>query len=528
MFLASALVSVPYALSNTDAKFNQSRYNITHHLINLEVIPEEKSISGFVETKLWALEGNLEEVYFDLHKNYTVSKAEFNGSDIVFEHTNDLVKLNLNGKIEKGSQGILRVYYAGKPPEAGNPPWDNGFVWSEDEEGKPWVGVTCQGLGPYVWFPAKNELSDEPDSVDLVITVPEGLFCASNGVLVSSTPTGKGKTRFHWKTKHPINNYNITINVGNFEAVRTAYKINMDLVYYVLPEERAGAENLLAEAAEMIGFYERHFGPYPYADEKFGLVQTKYWGMEHQTINSYGNHYKKTKLGYDFLMLHEMGHEWWGNLLSVDNWTDAWIHEGIGTYAEGLFIEEKYGYDQYLDFFKNKAGKHIRNKTPVVPEKPAEDGSFDSDIYYKGAYIIHTLRYLTDKETLLKILNESLYHPKTRKYNHITTEEWISIAEEISGKDLTWFFDAYLYHKELPVLEIDKVKSSKNTVYSISWDQKGFKMPLEVSWIDGKTEIKRERLELSDSPLRFSVSNDQKLIYDPDNWVLFELENQIR
>jgi len=502
---------------------NQDQFNITHYLINIEIDPKGRSLSGFSEISIISEKDGLNEIILDLHENYQVSSITSNGKDLQFVREKDIIIINLALEQEKDQRSRIKVEYSGKPPKAGNPPWDAGFVWSKDNDGFPWIGVTCQGRGPYVWFPSKNKLNDEPDSVDIVVTVPEPLFCASNGLLIDEINVGNNKTKYHWKTRYPVNNYCISINVGHYETVRRLYKDKMELVYYVLPQERDGAEALLDEAAEMLEFYERNFGQYPFNKEKFGLVQTKYWGMEHQTINAYGNHYKKTRLGYDFLMLHEMSHEWWGNLLTVDDWKDAWIHEGIGTYAEGLYIEEKYGMDEYFKFFKNRVRKNLRNKVAVIPETAPENGQFDSDIYYKGAHIMHTLRYLVGKETLMQILNESLHRPKMKKYNHINSIEWFELANEMSNNDYSWFFNAYFYNKEIPTLREKSVKTKTGKTLEATWETEGFAMPLEIIWKENKTVIKREKINLSNVPSTIVIPKGQKIEWDPDGWVLFNI-----
>ena len=249
-----------------------------------------------------------------------------------------------NPGLELFTPHYLEIKYGGKPPTAKRPPWDGGFTWGKSKDGHHWIGVSCPANGAHIWYPCKEHPSDKPNGVDLSITVPEPLMVAANGLLQAVDSQGDKWTTWRWRTEYPISTYNVNFTIGYFEMVeKTGYILDepLPLVFYVLPEARDGAVALLNEAENYLNFYARNFGQYPWMEEKFGLVHTPYWGMEHQTINAYGNDYKKTKRGYDFLMFHEMGHEWWGNYLSVADWSDFWIHEGFDTYAESDVYRRK-------------------------------------------------------------------------------------------------------------------------------------------------------------------------------------------
>jgi aminopeptidase N len=321
----------------------------------------------------------------------------------------------------------------------------------------------------------------------------------------------------------------VNFTAGYFEAVeKTAYILDkpLKLAYYVLPEKRNGANELLNDAEEYLNFYARNFGQYPWMKEKFGLVHTPYWGMEHQTINAYGNDYKKTKLGYDFLMFHEMGHEWWGNYLSVADWADFWIHEGFDTYAEALFVEEKFGKAAAKTFVNNRYKKNIQNKQIVVPVKnTTTEYKTDNDVYYKGAHILHTLRYLVGDEVLRESLKEFIHMPKELPQNQTSTKEFISLIHENSGDNIQWFFDQYLYQIELPTLEIEEEIIKNKKFIDLWWQNDGFKMPMDISFqsFDGQRDRK---LMLNNSPTRIAIPLKSDLIIDPDNWVLYKLKQR--
>ena len=239
--------------------------------------------------------------------------------------------------------------------------------------------------------------------------------------------------------------------------------------------------------------------------------------MEHQTINAYGNDYKKTKLGYDFLMFHEMGHEWWGNYLSVADWADFWIHEGFDTYAEALFVEEKYGEAAAKTFVNNRYKKNIQNKQIVVPVKnTTTEYKTDNDVYYKGAHILHTLRYLVGDEVLRESLKEFIHMPKELPQNQTSTKEFISLIHENSGDNIQWFFDRYLYQIELPTLEIEEEIIKNKKFIDLWWQNDGFKMPMDISFqsFDGQRDRK---LMLNNSPTRIAIPLKSDLIIDPDN-----------
>ena len=264
--------------------------------------------------------------------------------------------------IKPGSIVTVRVVYKGKPPEAEKPPWSGGFTWKKSEDGYPWVGVSCQGNGSYIWYPSKEHPSDEPEGADVYITVQKPLSVASNGLLQGVEDHKNKWHTWHWKTKYNISPYNINFTIGHFDLIeRTSSVLGkpLKIQFFVLKESKKGADELLDQAEIFLEFFSRNFGQYPWINEKLGLVNTPYWGMEHQTIIAYGNEYKNNEKGYDFLLFHEMSHEWWGNYLSVSDWADLWIHEGFAIYIESLYLEEKYGEDEYNKFFRKKLLKKI-------------------------------------------------------------------------------------------------------------------------------------------------------------------------
>ena len=292
------------------------------------------------------------------------------------------------------------------------------------------------------------------------------------------------------------------------------------MVYYVLPEKSLGARDLLQEAESHLNFYARAFGQYPWIKEKFGLVHTPFSGMEHQTLNAYGNNYKKTKFGYDFILFHEMGHEWWGNFLSVSDWSDFWIHEGIDTYAEVMYIEETFGKEALRNFVKNKLKLNIRNKHPIVPKKNSTAENISgNDVYYKAAYLLHMIRYLIGKEVLWSSLKEYLYMPKELGDNQSSTEEFISLINENSGMNISWLFNQFLYKAQIPTLIVENRIVKNKKFIDIKWDEKDFKMPIEIQY-ESYDGMRVKKLKVTSKNATIVIPKESSFVIDPDGWVL--------
>ena len=502
---------------------DQGAVDIKHYLLDLRIDPYKKVISGTATVQFQLLKPS-DKIVLDLVENYSVSGAKLNGMSMAFIHKDEKVLVE-NPGIELFKNNILEIRYGGMPPTAKNPPWDGGFTWSKSEDGNPWVGVSCQTNGAHLWFPCKEHPSDKSNGAEILVTVPPGLMAVSNGLLQSKKKQKDRWVTWHWKTEYPISTYNINVTVGAFNAIeKVGYVLNepLKMIYYVLPEKQQGAESFLIEAEEHLNFYAEKFGQYPWIEEKFGLVHTPYLGMEHQTINAYGNNYKKTKRGYDFILFHEAGHEWWGNYISVADWSDFWIHEGICTYAESMYIEEKFGLESAKNFIDERFKKNITNTAPIVPERNSNANlESGNDVYYKGAHALHMLRYIIGKETLWASLKEYLQMPKELPDNQTSTDEFISLIEENSGMKLDWFFNQYFFKKELPTLKkLEKTINNKKYV-DLWWEEVDFKMPVEINYFsfDGK---RYKKLDLDNKPKRFVIPSDSKLIIDPNRWLLYK------
>ena len=511
--------------SSTDRKLSQDQQSldVVFYTIDVKIDPKKKIISGSTIIT-FVLYQKVKNIEIDLLKNYTISGTSINGTSLAFEQKNDKVYI-VNTGFKLFKEHSLQIKYVGKPPVSKNPPWEAGIVWDKDSNGNHWVGIACQSTGAHIWFPGKSNPDDKAEGAKIKITVPKPLKAISNGLLKSVEPSDGYWQTWVWETNYPISSYNINFTIGDFKQIkRTGYILDepLEMNFYTLSKDKKKDTELLESAEGYLNFYAELFGQYPWIKEKFGIVQTPYWGMEHQTAIAYGNNHKKTDLGYDFLLFHEIGHEWWGNFLSVYDWSDFWIHEGINTYAEALYVEEKYNLETSRNFIKNRFESNIQNKKPIVAQPNSGINIFtDNDVYYKGAYLLHTLRYLIGKEILIESLKEFLYIPKEHSNNQTTTSEFITLIEMNSERELSWFFDQYWKKANLPILNI-KEKRIKNKMFiDIWWEDDGFKMPIVINYnsFDG---LREKKLELSNIPKKIVIPTSSELIIDPDSWVLLK------
>ncbi len=502
---------------------SQSSIDIHHYDIDLKVDPYKKTISGSVKIRFTLLKST-PELEIDLYQQFTVSGVLINGMSLGFDHRDNTIFIK-NPDIDLFTHHQLKIIYGGSPPVAERPPWDGGFTWDKSDNGRPWVGVSCQGNGAHIWYPCKEHPSDKADSADIRITAPKPLIAVANGLLVSQKEQEDLWTTWHWKTQYPISTYNINFSLGDFDIIeKTGYVLEepLKIIYYVLPEAQKGGKELLDKAEEYLNFYATTFGQYPWIKEKFGLVHTPYWGMEHQTINAYGNAYKETKLGYDFILFHEMGHEWWGNYLSVADWSDFWIHEGFDTYAEAMYIEDQFGMEMAIQFVNERYKKNIKNEFPIVMDKNGTTKHLaGNDVYYKGAHVLHSLRYLIGDDVFKSSLREYIEMPKELEQNQTSTKEFISLIHENTGSDIQWFFDVYLYQNELPILNIKEKHEGKRLFVDFWWENDGFKMPIEISYNGYNDEIKR-KIEINNVPFKIALNDNSEYKVDPNSWLLYK------
>ncbi len=469
----------------------RSCYDVTFYSLNLAVDTGKKFIKGYVDI-FFNVETEFSMMQIDLYRNMTISQITFYDQPLTFHRLFDAVNVYLPLPLPEGSSATIRVYYEGFPATAQNAPWEGGFVWEKDQKGNAWVGVACEGDGASLWWPCKDHLSDEPDSMAINVAVPTGLVAVANGNLRKTNRLNNGYTQFSWFVSYPINNYNVSVNIGKY-AHFTDYWVASDgdsltLDYYVLEYKLDKAKKHFEQVKPMLTCYEKYFGKYPFWNDGFALVETPYLGMEHQSGIAYGNNYNRGYLGgmiprdmdWDYIIIHESAHEWFGNAISVKDHADMWIHESFTTYMEALYVECRYSYADAIRYLESQR-PFIRNLEPMAgPRNVNWDDWRGSDHYFKGAWMLHTFRHaINDDEKFFGLLR-SFY--EKYKYTTLDGEDFVRFANEYLKKDFTKFFEQYLYYPNIPklVYNLDQAGSDLKVKYQWVADVPGFDMPIQV------------------------------------------------
>ena len=491
ILIASILTSSAQNLiSGGKLKPEQAIMDIRHYTVALTVDPEHKTIKGYTDIDL-ILSTPTPTILLDLVHLYTVEKVWVNGKAVSFKHSEDLLYINTSTEIPAGKVHI-KVQYGGTPGVAARPPWDGGFTWTKDSTGNPWIAVTDEGEGSKLLFPSKDHPSDEPnEGADLIITVPKGLVVAGPGLLVNVS-NKKNSATYHWKTNYTINNYCILFNIGKYKVVTRPYKTidgnTVPIEFYVLEEHADKAAHHLDILEKTIAVQEKYFGEYPFAKEKIGICETPHLGMEHQTMNAYGNKFKYTQVGgsdFDWLMHHEFGHEWWGNKITAKDWGHYWIQEGICSFGDALYVRETEGEAAYLKRMRNNA-LHFQNKKPVViGDEVTEDEAYHPDIYGKGAYFMHTIRWVVGDEIFFPALKGFATDARFTYSNLVTTNDVEQYFSKVSGKDLKPLFNMFLRTTNRLEISIKQTEESKYQIKLLNIDMQ---LPVNIT-IDGVTKM---------------------------------------
>ena len=517
----------------------QAAYDVKAYDLDLRLNMVEQSIAGALTAHVRIVHP-IDWLVMDLDPPLVVEKVNLISAQgmaeqiLRFERREGRLRISLPFTKQPGEELQVRITYGGKPRVAPRPPWVGGFVWSKTPSGQPWLGVACQNDGADLWFPVKDHPSDEPEKVTLHFTVPQPLVAASNGTLESVVKNADGTQTFNWLVNHPINNYGITLNVAPYRTVEDQYTSvsgeTVPLIFWVLPEYFAKGQTLVNETKKYLRFFEKYLGPYPFRSEKIGIAHTSYLGMENQTIIAYGNNFNFDPDGLDWLMFHELGHEWWGNMVTASDWRDFWLHEGFQSFLDSFYLEGLRGRDAYLKSMSDRL-RGLRNIQPVAPRESRTTVQMymaapdyvnsDGDIYGKGAVILHTLRYLIGDEAFFVALRRMAYPElsleKVQDGRHVrfaTTDDFMKIAEAASGMNLEWFFDLYLRQPKLPRLMIERSASQANLWWDVP-DNLPFPMPVEVQIGNAK-----KRYEMKDGKLNLPVEGNQKIAADPEGWIL--------
>lgn len=469
-------------------KPEQANMDIRKYTIALDLNLEKQTIAGYTTIGLYTLQPT-SVLLFDLMDSFQIHSVLVNDKKQNFEYAKNLIRIKLDQELPAGNQTV-RVNYEGHPHVAIRPPWDDGFTWTKDPAGNPWIAVTAEGGGGKLYYPCKDHPSDEPnEGAELIITVPKGLVVAGPGLLQKTTTKGK-KTTYNWKTNYSINNYSILFNVGKFNIVsRDFTSVNgnkIPMMFYVLEANTSKAAHHLDILEQTLRSREKYFGEYPWAKEKIAICETPHLGMEHQTMNAYGNKFRYDKVGgqdFDWLMDHEFGHEWWGNKITAKDWGDYWIHEGINTFGDNLDVLELAGEQEYIKRFKEMA-PGFQNKTPIVQGKDIdEETAYVGDIYGKGAFFMHTLRYVIGDKIFFPALKEFATSPAYTYDRMTSTEDIEQFFSKKAGMDLVPLFNLFL--RSTNKLEI-YVKQTGKQNYEISLTNIDMSLPVEIETSAGK------------------------------------------
>ena len=494
-------------------------YDVTYYNLNVTVDDKEKFIEQSFNEIYFTVKSDFQRMQIDLALNMEILFIQFEDQELNYIREFDAVFIDFSRELRVGEKLKIKVWYDGYPREAVNAPWDGGFSWKRDENNNPWIGVSCQGLGASVWWPCKDHQSDEPDSMRITVSVRKPLQIICNGNLISETTIWSNLlqdslNRAEWFVSYPINNYNVTLNIGDYTHFQDQYisdEDTLDLSYYVLSYNKEKAKTHFEQVKPMMECFERFLGKYPFWYDGYALVETPYLGMEHQSAIAYGNDYLPGyhgSLGYsggldfDYIIIHETGHEWWGNSITTNDIADMWIHEGFCTYSEALYVECMYGYDQMLDYVNNQK-RFIRNKSPIVGHYHVNhQGS--GDMYQKASVMLHTLRTLIeDDELWFSIIREI---SDKYKYKTVDAQEIMDYIMQRSGCNLTDFFSQYLNYSALPEFQYKLVREGRNITLMYRWEAiKEFDMPILVNsgnedfWISPNSDWKEMSLGKIDS-----------------------------
>jgi len=503
-------------------------YDVTYEHLNVRIDPEKKFLSGSNRIFFKAME-DFPVLQVDLFENLNIESIVLDGSQPAeYSREHHAVFIRMPSKITRGSTHDLLISYSGSPQEASNPPWDGGFTWTQDQQGNPWVAVTCQGTGASLWWPNKDHQSDEPDSMLLSITVPRGLQNISNGKLRSQTTLSDGWMTYDWFISYPINNYNVTVNIGKFAHFAETFngeEGEYSLDYFVKPENLEKAKVQFRQVKPMLECFERLFGPFPFPRDGYKLVESPHLGMEHQSAVAYGNSYVQGYRGrasspvglkFDFIIIHETAHEWWGNSVTSEDIADMWIHESFGAYAEALYVECLYGREDALTYINGKKF-NVRNDSPIIGAYGVHQRG-SGDMYDKGQLVLNTLRSVVDNDALWYRIIRGL--AEEFRMRIVTAEDIFGYINTKTGTDYSYFFEQYFKKTNLPALQAFVTKKGEEVTLRYRWiaDVGDFRMPVKVTtapgvfaFIEPTTEWKTLRLALKD-PAEFQVAEDLFLI----------------
>ncbi len=508
----------------------QAAYDVTFYDLAVSVHPEEQTIEGRLRA-VASVEEPLDVYLLDLDQRLEVDSVRLGRDDTFFatdfEHENNRLTVDLPEGASPGDTVVVEVFYGGAPRIAPNAPWDGGFSWAETPRGAPWIATSVQLQGADLWWPVKDHPSDEPDSMAIHVRVPEPLVVASNGVLRGIEMHDDTTRTYNWFVSTPINNYSVALNIAPYDTVQATYTSitgqAIPATFWVLPSRLEDARRVFPAFLDHVRFLEELLGPYPFRADKYGVAHVPFLGMEHQTIIAYGSDFgdaEGNEVGYfDWLHFHELAHEWWGNVVTARDWKDFWIHEGAATYMGALYAEHLGG-EPALNAAMAQMQEGIEGHQPIAWREPRTTEEYNGDIYDRGGAMLHTLRYLVGDDAFFEILRTFIYPTdelrratEGRQTRLVDTDDFIRVAEDVSGRELNWFFDAYLYRSDLPRLEAEVVDDTLRLSWNVPADAR-FPMPIDVQL--GETT---RRVEMTRGSAEIPLEGETWEV-DPESWVL--------
>ncbi len=533
-------------------------YDVQAYRIDLKVDPEAEQIDGVVTVDALASIDDFQHVRLDLAANLNLFRVAADNAEIwiggqrslsgmarVFTRTADFVDIQLPKPLRKGEAWRIALHYGGKPASAND---FDGFHWAKTPDGKPWISTSCQGSGSHSWWPCKDSFwhpEDKPERVEMNITVPNELTAVCNGKLVGRFESSHGGNHsFNWVHEYPLETYSVALNIAPYVHVHQELaldgledfggKLNFD--YYVIPGHEERARLQFQDVPKMLAAYTKAFGPFPFPKSKFALVETSFWGMEHSTAVAYGSSFpawckqtgatdrfaERNKF-YDYILIHESAHEWWGNAVSAADWGDFWIHEGFATYAEGVYLELTEGAQRAEEFFATQRSAVAASSRLYSGKGTNSNEAYNGEIYRKGAAVLHTLRqYVADDQAWWRCLkNFNLAF----RYKNATTDDFRAVLEKETGRDWKEFFDEWVYGSGYPSVE-GKLGVEGTTILveanSRGGAGLGFHVPLDLTWNENgiaqsqrvwlKPGVNQSRIECKLAPKEIRAARLERLL----------------
>ena len=525
---AAAQPPPPPAASPTRADILRGEYgpyrannDLLFYHLDVRVDPEKKFIGGKNTIRFKMLKDGT-RIQLDLHEALHVDRILLGSTALHYQRDSGAVFVDFPETLRAGRVYTIDFYYSGNPVEKGR---FGGITFRKDPSGHPWVNTACEGIGASVWWPNKDQWRDEVENMQISVSIPNGLVDVSNGKFAGKTDLGDGYTRWDWRVHYPINNYDVSLNIGNYQHFADRLG-NLPLDFYALPEDLDKARKQFGQAKGMLQAFQHYFGEYPFPKDGYKLIEAPYSGMEHQSAVTYGNHFANgylerdwTGVGisprFDFIIIHESAHEWFGNSITAADVSDMWIHEGWATYLECLYVEYMYGREDALKYTNGYKSK-VRNALPIIAPRGV-NRTPPQDMYFKGALFLNTLRSIVNDDRRWWALIRGYY--QHFKYRNIMTEEVVRYFNQKTGMNLTPIFDEYLRHAALPTLEL-KFDDAEGTV-SYRWkaEEAGFAMPVRVGtkgqwqiiqpaseWKTMQTPLKKEEFEVATDLYYVNVS----------------------